>query len=224
VSGEPAQRKLILYMSMSLDGFAARRDGTMDWLGDAQRHGSHRQRAVTELLGQTGLLVLGRCAAEDMAPAWPGSQSPTGELMNALPKVVFSSTLTRLEWSNARVTARPVEEEIAALKAEPGKDVVVFGGVSFARSLAGHGLIDEYRINVQPVALGDGAEMLHDWLSDAATAEDRAVLQHMLDSVGDGLPLLHGLPEPQPLELVGSTTWADGPITQTYVPRPVKTN
>jgi dihydrofolate reductase len=114
--------------------------------------------------------------------------------MNALPKVVVSSTLTRLEWSNARVTARPVEEEIAALKAEPGKDVVVFGGVSFARSLAGHGLIDEYRINVQPVALGDG------------------------------LPLLHGLPEPQPLELVGSTTWADGPITQTYVPRPVKTN
>ena len=73
--------------------------------------------------------------------------------------------------------------------AEPGKDIVVFGGASFARSLAAHGLIDEYRINVQPVALGDG------------------------------LPLLHGLPEPLPLELVSSTAWADGPITQTYVPR-----
>ena len=194
MSDPPAQRQLILYMSMSLDGFAARRDGTMDWLGHAQRHGSHRQRAVAELLGQTGLLVLGRCAAEDMAQAWPGSQSPTGELMNALPKVVFSNTLTHLEWSNARVTGRPVEEEIAELKGQPGKDVVVFGGVSFARSLAGHRLIDEYRINVQPVALGDG------------------------------LPLLHGLPEAQPLELVGSTTWADGPITQTYVPRPEQTN
>jgi dihydrofolate reductase len=189
-----AQRRLILYMSMSLDGFAARRDGTMDWLGEKQPHGAHRQRAVAELLGQTGMLALGRRGGEEMAQAWPGSISPTGELMNALPKVVFSSTLTELDWSNTRVSGRPVEEEIAELKAEPGKDIVVFGGVSFARSLAGHGLIDEYRINVQPVALGDG------------------------------LPLLQGLPEPKPLELVASTAWADGPITQTYIPRPERTN
>jgi dihydrofolate reductase len=66
VSGEPAQRRLILYMSMSLDGFAARRDGTMDWLGERQRHGAHRQRAVAELLGQTGMLVLGRRGGADM--------------------------------------------------------------------------------------------------------------------------------------------------------------
>jgi dihydrofolate reductase len=194
MSGAPARRRLILYMSMSLDGFAARRDGTMDWLGDKQRQGAHRQRAVAELLGQTGMLALGRRGGADMAQAWPGSISPTGELMNALPKVVFSSTLTELDWSNARVSARPVEEEIPELKAEPGKDIVVFGGVSFARSLAAHRLIDEYRINVQPVALGDG------------------------------VPLLQGLPEPQPLELVASTAWADGPITQTYVPRPERTN
>jgi dihydrofolate reductase len=189
VTDEPAQRKLILYMSMSLDGFAARRDGTMDWLGEAQRHGDHRQRAVTELLGQTGLLVLGRRAAQDMAQAWPSSQSPTGKLMNALPKVVFSSTLSEIEWDNARVTDRPAVEEIPELKRQLDKDIVVFGGAGFARSLAGHGLIDEYRINVQPIALGDG------------------------------LPLLHGLPRPQRLELVSSTAWADGPITQTYVAR-----
>jgi dihydrofolate reductase len=174
---------------MSLDGFAARRDGTMDWLGDAQPHGGHRQRAVAELLGQTGLLVLGARAGADMARAWPGSQSPTGELMNATPKVVFSSTLSELEWSNARVSDRLVEDEVPELKSRPGKDIVVFGGASFARSLAAHGLIDEYRINIQPVALGDG------------------------------VPLLQGLPEPVPLELVSSTAWADGPITQTYVPR-----
>ena len=189
MTGEPAQRKLILYMSMSLDGFAAGRDGRMEWLGGAQPHGHHRQRAVAELLGQTGLLVLGRRSAQDMAEAWPGSKSPTGEFMNALPKVVFSSTLTDVKWTNARVTDRPAEEEIPELKGQPGKDIVVFGGASFARSLAAHGLIDEYRINVQPVALGDG------------------------------LPLLHGLREPLRLELVSSTAWADGPITQTYVSR-----
>ena len=57
--GSEPQRRLILYMSMSLDGFAARRDGTMDWLGAAQRYGAHRQRGVAELLGQIGLIVLG---------------------------------------------------------------------------------------------------------------------------------------------------------------------
>ena len=189
MSGEAAQRKLILYMSMSLDGFAAARDGTMEWLGGSRPYDDQRQRAVEELLGQTGALVLGRRGAQDMAKAWPSSQSRTGEFMNALPKIVFSSTLTDLEWSNARVTDRPVEEEIPELKGQPGKDIVVFGGVSFARSLAAHGLIDEYRINVRPVALGDG------------------------------LPLLHGLRQPLRLELVSSTAWADGPITQTYVPR-----
>jgi dihydrofolate reductase len=189
-----AQRRLILYMSTSLDGFATRRDGTMDWLGERQRHGAHRQRAAAELLGQIGLIVLGARGAEQMAQAWPGSTSPTGELMNALPKVVFSSTLTELDWSNTRVSDRPVQEEIPELKAQAGKDIVVFGGVSFARSLAAHRLIDEYRINLQPVALGDG------------------------------VPLLHGLPQPQPLELVASTAWADGPVTQTYIPRSERTN
>jgi dihydrofolate reductase len=187
VSEAAAQRKLILYMSQSLDGFAARRDGTIDWLGPSQPYGAQRQRAVEELLGRAGLLVLGARAGQDMARAWPSSRSPTGEYMNALPKIVFSSTLTEVEWSNARVSSRPVEEEIPELKREPGLDIVVFGGASFARSLAGHGLIDEYRLVVQPVALGDG------------------------------LPLLHGLPEPLRLELASSTVYADGPITHTYV-------
>jgi dihydrofolate reductase len=189
VTDAPAQRRLILYMSMSLDGFAARRDGTMDWLGGSRPYDAHRQRAVTELLGQTGTLVLGSRAGQDMAKAWPGSQSPTGQFMNALPKIIFSGTLTDVEWNNACITDRPAEEEIPELKRQPGKDLVVFGGAGFARSLAAHRLIDEYRINVHPIALGDG------------------------------LPLLHGLPEPLRLELVCSTAWADGTITQTYVAR-----
>jgi len=178
-------RKLILYMSMSLDGFAARRDGSMDWLGISRPYDGHRQRAVAELLGQTGALVLGGHAAQEMAQAWPGSHSATGELMNALPKIVFSSTLSGVDWNDTRVTARPVEEEIPDLKREPGKDLVMFGGAAFARGLAGHGLIDEYRINVHPVTLGDG------------------------------LPLL---PESLRLELVCSSTWADGTVTHTYIP------
>src|ERR1044072_7409080 len=84
--------------------------------------------------------------------------------MTALPKTIFSSTLTDVGWDNARVTDRPAEDEIADLKREPGKDIVVFGGASFARSLAGLDLIDEYRINVPPLALGDGLPLLPDSL------------------------------------------------------------
>lgn len=186
MSDQPAQRKLILLMSMSLDGFVARRDGVIDWIGQSRAHDDSRQRVVNELLGQTGLIVLGRRSAEDMVQAWPGSQSPTANYMNALPKIVFSSTISEVEWNNARVCNRPVEEEIPHLKRQPGRDIVVFGGASFARSLARHNLIDEYRITVQPVALGDG------------------------------LPLLHGLPEPLRLQLVSTTAYADGPVTYTY--------
>jgi dihydrofolate reductase len=164
MSGEAGQRRLILYMSMSLDGYAARTDGTMDWLGRSRPYDGHRQRAVAELLGQAGLLVLGGHAGQDMARAWPGSTSPTGELMNALPKVIFSSSVSEVEWDDARVSDRPAEEEVPELKGEAGKDLVVFGGAGFARSLAAHGLIDEFRINVHPVALGDGLPLLPDSL------------------------------------------------------------
>ena len=185
-------RRLILAMSVSLDGFVARPDGVIDWFakpgartqaGDARRH-----RANLELLGQIGLIVLGRVAYQDMVRGWPGSDSPMAVLMNTLPKVVFSATLPDVEWSNASLSRSAIEDEIPALKREAGKDIVCFGGGRFAGALAGAGLVDEYRLTVQPVALGDG------------------------------LPLLHGLPEPRRLELVSATAYADGSVTHEYTP------
>ena len=69
-----ARRRLILHMSVSLDGFVAHRDGVIDWLTDGRRgvdHGDHRHHANLEMLGQIGLIV-GRGAFEEMAPAWSG--------------------------------------------------------------------------------------------------------------------------------------------------------
>ena len=91
-------RRLILHMSVSLDGFAARSDGVIDWLAprdsDAVDHGDRRHRANLELLGQIGLIVMGSGAYRDMARGWSGSDNPMARLMNTLPKVVYSQSLS----------------------------------------------------------------------------------------------------------------------------------
>jgi dihydrofolate reductase len=185
-------RQLILLMSVSLDGFVARKDGVIDWLSSPSAggvdHGDRRHRATLELLGQIGTIVIGRGAYEDMVQGWPGSDNPMAVLMNTLPKVVFSQSLSQVTWSNARLSRAPLEDEVPALKREPGKDLIVFGGARIAHSLIRHRLIDEYRLTVHPVALGEG------------------------------LPLMHGLPEPQRLELISSNAYADGCVTQVFRP------
>ena len=84
------------------------------------------------------------------------------------------------------MTRGAIEDEIPALKREPGRDIICFGGASFARALAAARLIDEYRLTVHPVVLGEG------------------------------VPLLHGLPEPQRLRPVGATAYSDGVVIHEY--------
>ena len=185
-----SERQLILHMSVSLDGFVARSDGMIDWLGPSGPvdHGDRRHRANLEMLGQAGLIVIGRGACEEMAGAWSSSDSPMAVLINSLPKLVYSQSLSEVSWNNARVSRAALADEIPALKREPGKDIVVFGGGRIAHSLIRERLVDEYRLTVHPVALGEG------------------------------LSLMHGLPEPQRFELVSSTVYADGSVTQVLRP------
>jgi dihydrofolate reductase len=182
-----APSKLILCMSASLDGFLAREVGVIDWLaGDgevADRAGAARHLANLELIGRTRQIVLGRGAYDEMAPAWSSSDSPMARLINSMPKLLFSQTAPEFEWANTRRSARPVEEEIAELKRAGEGDVVFFGGARLAHSLARQRLIDEYRLTVHPVALGEG------------------------------LPLWHGLPEPQRFTPVSTTAYPDGAVT-----------
>jgi len=177
-------RRLILHMSVSLDGFSA---AGRDIPGSVDR-GSVRHRANLEMIGQVGLIVIGRGAYEEMAQAWATSDSPMARLINALPKVVFSTSLGAVDWENTVLNPAPVAEEIPKLKAEPGADIVVFGGPRFAHSLIRHRLVDEYRLTVHPIALGGGSA------------------------------LMHGLPEPQRFELISSTVYTDGSTVQVLRP------
>ncbi len=190
--GPSPERQLILHMSVSLDGFVAHTDGVIDWHSSESAgnvdHGGRRHRANLELLGQIDTIVMGRGGYVDMEKGWSASNNPMAVLMNGLPKVVFSQSLSEVTWNNARLSRAALEDEIPALKRKPGKDVVVFGGARIAHSLMRHRLIDEYRLTVHPVALGDG------------------------------LPLMHGLPEPQRLELISSNAYADGCVSQVFRP------
>ena len=187
MSPAAAPRRLILTMSASLDGFLAREEGVIDWLAGsdevADAAGAARHAANLELIGQAGLIVLGRGAYDEMAPAWSSSDSPMAQLINSLPKLVFSRTAPEFEWVNSSHSERPVEEEIPELKRTGEGDIVCFGGAQFAHSLARHRLIDEYRLTVHPVALGKG------------------------------LPLWHGLPEPQRFAPISTSTYPDGAVT-----------
>jgi len=94
-----------------------------------------------------------------MAKHWPGATGEVADLMNALPKYAFSRTLTRSDWANTQVFGTDVPDTVARLKREGTKDIFLFGSADLAASLIPHGLIDEFRIAVNPVILGGGTPL-----------------------------------------------------------------
>jgi dihydrofolate reductase len=151
-------RKLSYSMGVSLDGFIADRDGKIDWSPpDEELHRFHNEQ-----VREVGTHLLGRRLYEEMVYWETADQNPSaGEvaiefarIWQALPKVVFSTTLDKVE-GNTRLARDGVAEEVARLKEEPGNDIAV-GGAGLASTLIARGLIDEYRVFVYPVVLGGG--------------------------------------------------------------------
>jgi dihydrofolate reductase len=181
-------RKLILSMGVSLDGLVA-------WSGRSEASGwglppddpALKERKLG-WMHDIGLHLMGRNTYEEMAAFWPTSDDAYAAPMNAIPKVVFSRTLDRAEWADSRIARGELAQEIAALRREPGKDMLAWGGAALAQSLSKLRLVDEYRLILQPVALGQG------------------------------LPLFKGLTEPLHLELVDAQTYPTGAALHVYRP------
>jgi dihydrofolate reductase len=155
-------RKLIYSMSVSLDGFIAGPDGEIDWSApDEELHRFHNQQAR-----ELGAQLLGRRLYEEMLywetadenPSAPEYELEFARIWKALPRVVFSTTLEKVE-GNARLVRDNAAEEVAKLKEEPGDDLGV-GGAGLASTLMKLGLIDEYELFVYPVVLGGGTPCL----------------------------------------------------------------
>lgn len=152
-------RRVTYSMSTSVDGFITGPDGTFDW---SRPDDDVFASAVAEVRG-VGVHLLGRRLYEtmlywddvDVATLSPLEQEWTA-LWQALPKVVFSRTLTEVRGANVRLATGTVTEEIARWRAEPGVGEIAIGGAGLAATAAAAGLVDEYRVRVFPVLVGGG--------------------------------------------------------------------
>jgi len=150
--------KLVVYNSMSLDGYFTNANGDMSW---AHKRDPEWQAFVTENASSGGQLLFGRVTYDLMASFWPTplaaqSNPVVVDRMNNLQKYVFSTTLDTASWNNTRLFKGDLTTEVRKLKQEPGPNIVIMGSGSVVAQLADAGLIDEYQIVLNPLVVGSG--------------------------------------------------------------------
>jgi dihydrofolate reductase len=154
-------RRLILQTSVSIDGYVAALDKSHPW-GDDGSEDEGIKRWILDSVWAAGAHVMGRVTYEEMSGFWPTSTSDYAAPMNEIPKIVFSKTLQRADWPETRIAGGELGEEIGRLKSEPGNDLIAYGGATFDQALSRLGLVDEYRLMIQPAALGAGLALFKD--------------------------------------------------------------
>jgi dihydrofolate reductase len=164
-------RKVIFLVHMSLDGFTAGPNGEMDWI----TVDDEIFLDAIELQNTADVALFGRVNYEGFASYWPTvaanpASSPSdldhARWLDASTKIVFSKTLKKVNWQNTRIVSDDIAGEMTRLKTQPGKNLILFGGATIASAFMKLGLIDEYRINVNPVVLGGGKSLFGDLKKD----------------------------------------------------------
>ena len=154
-------RKVTLSNLVTLDGFFEGPNKELDWFIVEEEFNQY----ANELLSKVDAILFGRVTYQLMADYWPAaatnpstpkSDFEIADKMNNLPKIVFSKTLQEVKWNNSRLVKENIAEEISKMKQQSGKDMVIFGSGSIVSTFMQHGLIDEYRIIVNPIVLGNG--------------------------------------------------------------------
>jgi dihydrofolate reductase len=166
-----AMRKLSFAMNMSLDGYIAAAGGDLGWSAPSDE----LFQWWSDRVGATGLALYGRKLWETMSSHWPTADRQPDATPAAIEfagrwrdmsKVVFSSTLSRVDW-NTRLVSGDAVTEIARLKADDGGPMDI-GGATLAAAAMRAGLIDEYAIVTHPVLLGGGTPFftaLDNWVN-----------------------------------------------------------
>jgi dihydrofolate reductase len=150
-----SNRKVILKMVVSLDGFATSSDGTHEWMFEWFDEDSTARNL--RALEEAGVHAMGRRSYEIMGPHWAASEGPIATAMNETPKAVFSHTLQNADWGPVEIFGGDLGAEIATLKARDDEGtILVHGGPDFAQSLTRLGVVDEYHLSTVPIAIGAG--------------------------------------------------------------------
>lgn len=177
-------RKVVLGLNLTIDGYMGGPRGELDWM--FPQFSPDYIRSTADTLREIDTFLMGRVTYEGMAPHWPNATDEIAPIMNNATKYVFSKTLTDIAWSNAKVTTGDPVELIAELRAGPGKGIGIAGGSKFAQPIVEAGLIDEYRLAIHPVALGQGLRLFTGpcrlTLSDSQVFEAGLVVNSYLPS------------------------------------------
>jgi dihydrofolate reductase len=156
-------RRLVVFNQVTLDGYFTGDGGDFSW---AHRGSDDPEfSAFVEENARGGSeLLFGRVTYELMASYWPTplaqkNDPVVAERMNSLPKVAFSRSLKTASWNNTRLVRGDIADEVRKMKEQSGPGMAILGSGSIVAQLAPEGLIDEYQIVVNPVALGIGRTM-----------------------------------------------------------------
>ena len=164
-------RQVILQIDLTLDGFIADSNGEINWV----KPDPEMNQDANALLSAADTILLGRVAYQDFVTYWPfadttasSTESQIASKINHANKVVFSKTLDTVEWgawNNARLVKTDIAEEITNMKAQSGKNLILYAGAAIISTFMQLDLVDEYLFRVHPVVLGSGKSFfrnLHD--------------------------------------------------------------
>ena len=155
---------VMVFNQISLDGYFTDATGDMSWAHEGADDAEWKEFTSGNASGTASTLVFGRITYQMMEAFWPTPQAMAqmpvvAEGMNRRKKVVFSKTLDTASWQNTTLVRTDPVEAVRKMKAESGDDMVIMGSGKIISQLASEGLIDEYSIVVNPIALGKGRTM-----------------------------------------------------------------
>ena len=179
--------KIIITEFVSLDGVMEAPGGGEDfkyggWTFEIDR-GEGDKFKLDETM-ESDALLLGRKTYEGFAAAWPSREGDFADKFNNMPKYVVSRTLKDPEWTNTTVLSGDLSESVTKLKEQYSGDIVVHGSVSLAHSLIEEDLVDELRLMVFPVILGQGKRLFGE------TSDKKSLKLVESKTVGDGVTIL----------------------------------
>ena len=165
-----AKRKLVVSEFLTLDGVMQGPGLADEDTEGGFKHGGWQQpyldevfmRAVGDTIAAADALLLGRKTYDIFARYWPTAKDPLADTMNKFKKYVASTTRNRLDWQNSVLIRGDVGPEIARLKQDNGKDLLVFGSGTLVQTLLRYDLIDELLLVIHPLMLGTGKRLFDD--------------------------------------------------------------